>query len=112
MIAWKNTIVIAQIEEPEGVDTIKDIAAVKGIDGLFVGPADLAVCLGETNLNAPRTREAMAKVCAASHQNGKRSMTFVPDKTTIPELEKLGMSMFYIGSEQSWILRHARDIMS
>jgi 2-keto-3-deoxy-L-rhamnonate aldolase RhmA len=36
----EETIVIAQIEEPEGVDAVNAIAATKGIDGLFVGPAD------------------------------------------------------------------------
>ncbi|MEM9140455.1 MAG: aldolase/citrate lyase family protein, partial [Pseudomonadota bacterium] len=41
-----ETIVLAQIEEPEGVEAMDAIAATEGIDGLFVGPADMAVSLG------------------------------------------------------------------
>ena len=46
---------IGQIEEPEAVDIIDDIAAVEGLDGLFVGPADLAVCYGKTEPGCPRS---------------------------------------------------------
>ncbi|KQX07676.1 MULTISPECIES: HpcH/HpaI aldolase family protein [unclassified Leifsonia] len=35
-----------QIETAEGVDNAADIAAVDGIDGVFVGPSDLAASLG------------------------------------------------------------------
>ena len=35
-----------QIETAEGVDAAADIAAVDGVDGVFVGPADLAASMG------------------------------------------------------------------
>lgn len=41
-----ETIVIAQIEDIEGVDNADAIAATKGIDGIFLGPADLSVAYG------------------------------------------------------------------
>ena len=37
---------IVQIESAEGVAAIEQIAAVDGVDGLFIGPADLAASLG------------------------------------------------------------------
>jgi 2-keto-3-deoxy-L-rhamnonate aldolase RhmA len=37
---------VVQIESAEAVDNAADIAAVDGIDGLFVGPADLSASLG------------------------------------------------------------------
>lgn len=39
-------VTIAQIETEKGLDNIEAIAAVEGIDGLFVGPADLSANLG------------------------------------------------------------------
>lgn len=58
----RETVVIAQIEEPEAVDVIDEIASVDGIDGLFVGPADMAVCLGKTDAADPAVREMMRRV--------------------------------------------------
>ena len=52
----EETVVVVQIEEPEGVDCCDAIAAVTGVDGLFVGPADLAAVMAlqisVTNLSA------------------------------------------------------------
>lgn len=41
-----ETVVVAQIEEPSGVDIVDHFAQVWGIDGLFLGPADLSVGYG------------------------------------------------------------------
>jgi 4-hydroxy-2-oxoheptanedioate aldolase len=38
--------VLVQVESRAGLDAITDIAAVDGIDGVFLGPADLAASLG------------------------------------------------------------------
>ena len=39
-------LLIIQIESKEAVDAIDDIAAVEGIDMLFIGPIDLSASLG------------------------------------------------------------------
>ncbi|WP_230668234.1 HpcH/HpaI aldolase/citrate lyase family protein [Microbacterium sp. MEC084] len=44
--AAEHTSVIVQIETSEGVDNAEAIAAVDGIDGVFVGPSDLAASMG------------------------------------------------------------------
>ncbi|WP_459614681.1 4-hydroxy-2-oxoheptanedioate aldolase [Bordetella sp. 2513F-2] len=38
--------VLVQIETQAGLDALEEIAAVEGVDGLFIGPADLAASLG------------------------------------------------------------------
>ena len=107
-----ETVVIAQIEEPEAVDAIDAIAATEGLDGLFVGPADLAVCLNETNTDCEAVNEAMAKVAAAAKVYGKCAITFVPNTEAAAELQLLGLTMFCVGSEQSFILAGARQVMA
>ncbi|MEO1266178.1 MAG: aldolase/citrate lyase family protein, partial [Pseudomonadota bacterium] len=82
----RETIVIAQIEEPEAVDRIDEIAAVEGIDGLFVGPADMAVCLGKTDASDPAVREMMRRVGEAAKKHGKCFMTFTPSTSAGAEL--------------------------
>lgn len=39
-------VTIAQIETETGLDNVEEIAAVSGLDGLFVGPADLSANMG------------------------------------------------------------------
>src|ERR1035437_9027608 len=44
--AAETVSVLVQIESRTGLDAIADIAAVDGVDGVFIGPADLAASLG------------------------------------------------------------------
>ncbi len=106
----EETIVIAQIEEPEGVDAIDSIASTDGIDGLFVGPADLAVCLGLTDTSAPEIMAAMGTVGAAAKKHGCGCMTFIGNTGQAPELHALGMNMFFVASEHGFVLNGARKV--
>src|SRR4249920_864558 len=64
--------VMVQIESRKGVAAAAEIAAVDGVDGLFVGPSDLAAGLGHLgNANHPEVQEAMAKIFAAAKAAGK-----------------------------------------
>jgi 2-keto-3-deoxy-L-rhamnonate aldolase RhmA len=102
-----ETIVIAQIEEPEGVDLANEIAAVDGIDGLFVGPADLAVCFGKTDTSDPQVLDAMRKTGEAAKAHDKAFMTFAGSAAAGPSLQELGVTMFFVASEHAFMLRGA-----
>ena len=54
--------IIAQIESAEAIDNLESIAAVDGIDALFIGPVDLAASLG---LLGPTNATALAEVTGA-----------------------------------------------
>jgi 2-dehydro-3-deoxyglucarate aldolase/4-hydroxy-2-oxoheptanedioate aldolase len=68
--ANRDTFVAIQIETLQAVENIAEIAAVKDVDLLFVGPADLAQSLGLTGqLDHPRcyeTIEHIANACCAA----------------------------------------------
>lgn len=103
-----ETVVIAQIEEPEAVNAAEAIAAVGGIDGLFIGPADLAVCLGTTDPTSAPVRDSMKTVALATQKHGKTCMTFAPDASSAPVLKALGISMFFLASEHGFMLNAAK----
>lgn len=103
-----ETVVLGQIEEPEGVEAADAIAAVDGIDGLFVGPADLAVCYGKTNIADPQVRDAMKTVADAAKAHGKAAVTFTPSAAQTAELTALGISVLFFASEHAWVLQGAR----
>ena len=102
-----ETVVIAQIEEPEGVEASAEIAALDGIDGLFVGPADLAVCYGKTNMRDPVVMDAMRRTGEGAKASGKAFMTFAANADAGPELKDLGITMFFVASEHAFMLRAA-----
>ncbi|MEP3274930.1 MAG: aldolase/citrate lyase family protein [Stappiaceae bacterium] len=105
----RETVVIVQIEEPEAVEAAEEIAALEGVDGLFVGPADLAVCYGVTDPAGKEVRDAMRHVANATQKHNKTLMTFAPNAAACKELQEIGVTMFYVASEHSFMLSVAND---
>lgn len=99
-----QTVVIAQIEEPEGVEAVEGIAATPGIDGLFVGPADLTVGYGHTDMNNPDLAAAYARCGDAAKAHGLAYITFVANAAAAKALrDDYGVSVFFIASELGWM---------
>jgi 2-keto-3-deoxy-L-rhamnonate aldolase RhmA len=107
-----ETLVIAQIEDPEGVEACEDIAATDGIDAVFLGPADLSVAYGKTDQNSPELHAAMARVGAAAKANGKAYMTFSANAAASKQLMQYGFTVFFVASEHAWMLQGARALMT
>jgi 2-keto-3-deoxy-L-rhamnonate aldolase RhmA len=105
-----ETVILAQIEEPEAVDAIDAIAAVEGIDALFVGPADLAVCYGLTDPAAPKVRDAIKRVGEAAKKHGKCLVTFAPNTSWVADLKALGVTMYFVASEHAFMLEGAKAV--
>ena len=108
-LSKQETVVIAQIEEPEAVDASEEIAAVEGIDGLFVGPADLTVAFGAGKDAAAKLEEAFASVGRAAKAAGKACMSLVTDIETAARWRSRGLSMFFYNSEQGLMLSAAKE---
>ncbi len=67
-----NVLVICVIEEASAVEQIDEIAAVPGLDVLFIGTSDLSFSLGlRGRQDEPLLDEAIAKVVAAGKKHGK-----------------------------------------
>jgi len=107
-----ETVVIAQIEDPEAVEVCEEIAAVEGIDALFLGPADLSVAYGKTDQSSPDLQAAMARVGLAARAAGKGYATFVPTAAAAKALAPHGFSAWFVASEHAWMLSGARAAVS
>ena len=58
-----NTLVIVAIETPEAIRNLDDILAVEDVDGIFIGPMDLATSMGfPSNPNQKEVREAIESI--------------------------------------------------
>jgi len=63
---------VVMIETPQGVTNAAEIAAVDGVDGVFIGPNDLAHAMGhESNWNAAPVQAAIEQTLRAVAASGK-----------------------------------------
>jgi len=71
--ANRRVLVFAMIETAEGLADVDAIAATPGLDGLYVGPADLSLSIGLdtfADFTDPRLLEALDAVVAAARSHG------------------------------------------
>ena len=91
---------VVQIETRPALDAVEDIAALDGVDVLFVGPRDLSHALdvpGHTR--APAYLAALERVLAAAKANGKAAGLLVPDGAAAARMSAAGWQFLAIGSD-------------
>jgi len=95
-----NVLTVVQIESAEAVDNADAIAAIPGVDVLFVGPRDLSHDLGVPgDVQAPVYVEALARVRAAADRHEKACGVLVSDGAAAAELREQGWRFVGIGSD-------------
>lgn len=113
--AYDEVALICQIEDPEGVECVEDIAAVPGVDALFLGRADMAVGMGLTDFFAPELTPVSTRVMAAP--GAATGLFCAPAEDFAPWVAK-GASFIVAGSEHSMFsagaakLAAARDALA
>lgn len=92
--------VMVQIESREGLAAAAEIAAVDGVDCLFIGPSDLAAGLGHLgNANHPEVQEAMKGVFAAAKAAGKPVGILAPVEADARRYIEQGATFVAVGSD-------------
>ena len=98
--ADEETLVIAQIESAAAVEAVDEIAAVDGVDVLFIGPRDLSHDLGVPgDTTAPVFVEALETVLAAGKRHGNACGLLVPDGASAAKRLDQGWTFVAIGSD-------------
>ena len=93
---------VVQIESAIAVGNAGAIAALDGVDVLFVGPRDLSHDLGVPgDLTAPAFTEALERVLAAGRQHGKACGLLVNDGAAAARRLEQGWSFVGIGSDST-----------
>jgi 2-dehydro-3-deoxyglucarate aldolase/4-hydroxy-2-oxoheptanedioate aldolase len=90
--------VIVQIETIGAVEKADEIAAVPGVDVVFVGPADLNLDLQAFGSKVPFD-ECLQRVVAAAAKHGKASGILLHDPADTPKMKQLGFTRIAIGSD-------------
>lgn len=78
-MARETLVVLAMIETRRGLDNLDDILAIEGLDGVFIGPSDLAMALGEPpapDSRSPIVIRAIGHILGRARAHGRRCGVF------------------------------------
>lgn len=104
-----HTTVVLQIEDIPALDEVADIAAVDGVDALFVGRIDLAVAMGVSPMDE-KVIKAVEVIVEAANEAGTAVGMFTPDLGELPKWRDMGASFFLLSSDQSFLLAGANGL--
>lgn len=102
---------LVQVETQAALEEIEAIAAVDGVDGIFIGPADLSASLGYPGqLKHPEVLEkieqAIRRICAT----GKAAGILTADRTLAHRFIELGTLFTAVGVDAGLLARAADDL--
>jgi len=109
--AHENTCVLVQVETRAALGQIEAIAAVEGVDGIFIGPSDLAADFG--HLGNPRHSEvqsAIAEGCASIRAAGKAAGILTADLDEAARYLESGFTFVAAGSDVGILARGAEKV--
>ena len=98
--AHEEMCVLVQVETRTAVSRIEEIAKVEGVDGIFIGPSDLAADLG--HLGDPRhaeVQEMIADGCRRIRAAGKAAGMLTADPVEAARYLDRGFSFVAVGSD-------------
>jgi 4-hydroxy-2-oxoheptanedioate aldolase len=100
--ANSEVLAVVQIESTRAVEQVEEIAALDGVDVLFVGPRDLSHDLGVPgDVHAPRYLEALERVRSAAQKFGKSCGLLVPNGAAAAEKRAHGWTFLAVGSDST-----------
>jgi 2-dehydro-3-deoxyglucarate aldolase/4-hydroxy-2-oxoheptanedioate aldolase len=96
----ERTLVIAQIETERGLAEVEAIAAVDGVDVLWVGHFDLSNFMGiPAQFDDPRFDAAMRQVAEVARRHGKAAGFMATDRAWIDRARAMGYTMLAVGTD-------------
>jgi 2-dehydro-3-deoxyglucarate aldolase/4-hydroxy-2-oxoheptanedioate aldolase len=104
---------IIQIESVGGLRDADEIAAIDGVDVLFVGPADLSHSLGiPGQFGHADYVGALERVVAACRAHGKAAGILVYDTAVVPRHLELGFTFVGIGADGAFVADGAQRFLA
>ena len=109
----RKTLLLPQCETAGCLARIEEIAAMEGVDGIFLGPFDLSIALGcPGQFDTPVMREATERVVNACRKNGKLAMVFSGSPEATRSYWKQGFHSAAMGLDTLVYIQAYRDLVS
>lgn len=107
-----RNLIIAQIETERGLDAVEDIAAVPGIDCLWLGHFDLTNFLGiPGQFDHPQYISAVKRIVAAARKHKKALGVMAADGEWARQYRRLGFHMVATGTDHGILMNGTRAIL-
>ena len=106
-----SSVIALQIEDESALDHLDEIAAIKDVDLLFIGPADLSQSMG-VGFPSPQLDDAIERIVSAARRAGISVGLFVGDPTRISAWRDKGVSLFVCGSDQALLRGSVGQLVS
>ncbi|MDR8386343.1 MULTISPECIES: 4-hydroxy-2-oxoheptanedioate aldolase [unclassified Pseudomonas] len=102
---------LVQIESREGLANLDAIAAVEGVDGVFIGPADLSASMGfRGNPGHPTVQAAIEDAIARIRQSGKAAGILSADEKLARRYIELGAAFVAVGVDTTVLMRGLQSL--
>ena len=99
--------VLVQAETQTALSNLEAIAHVEGVDGIFIGPADLSASMGHPgNLTHPDVLAAIASAIARINAAGKAAGILSADEALAQQYLDLGALFVAVGLDTNLLVRH------
>jgi 4-hydroxy-2-oxoheptanedioate aldolase len=103
--------VIVQLETREALGNLEEIASVKGVDGLFIGPSDLAADMGHLGNSAhPEVRGAIDDAIGRIRRAGKFAGILAPVEADAKHWLEIGCQFVAVGSDAGLLARQSEAL--
>ena len=100
--------VLVQVETRTALDRLEDIAKVEGVDGVFIGPSDLAASLGHLgNPQAPEVQSAMRDAARRLKALGKPAGILSGNEEEIRRYIDWGFLFVAVGADVGLLAKNA-----
>ncbi|MVW85809.1 4-hydroxy-2-oxoheptanedioate aldolase [Pseudomonas sp. PB101] len=97
---------LVQIENREGLANLDAIASVDGVDGVFIGPADLSASMGyRGNPGHPEVQAAIEDAIARIQKAGKAAGILSADQKLAKRYIELGAAFVAVGVDTTVLMR-------
>ncbi len=104
---------LVQIENLEGLANLDEIAAVDGVDGVFIGPADLSAAMGHRgNPGHPEVQTAIETAIARIQKAGKAAGILSADQTLARRYLDQGAKFVAVGVDTTVLMRGLQTLAS
>jgi len=104
--------VIVQLETPEAIARLKAIAAVPGVDAIFLGPGDLAATSGHLGQVGHPDVQAQLRHCAQVCRRLRKPVgTVGPAPEMVKQFLEDGYSFVAVASDMGMMLRQAKEFL-
>ncbi len=112
-LANEQMCLLVQIENPEGLANLDAIAAVEGVDGVFIGPADLSAAMGHRgNPGHPEVQAAIEDAIGRIQRAGKAAGILSADETLARRYIELGAAFVAVGVDTTVLMRGLQTLAS